>query len=239
LLTAICYNRTVPKSLLLTIFSLAAFASPQQEPKAQQPAGQPPVKLNFINACSPSPEDQAEIKRILGRVPARPAFSKDFEVTRGQATLKDAPDSRFVRLRRDMPPESSLLAAQYSMSSDETTTVETLVLRSRDTKDFHELALEDRVSTGAAPPASLLAVNTPVSRIRVERIGKGSLVLSRCPEADQSALEPLFLQASETMALYRKALGLRAMIQSDVVWLAGPAKAKTKAAGHAPEAVPK
>jgi hypothetical protein len=247
MLSAICYNRPVLR-IVLTLIALAGAAAAQQESKPQQPPGQPPVKLNYINACSPSTEDQAQIKSVFARVGGRLAFSRDFEVTRGRVAVKDAPDAKYVRLRRDMAPESALLAAQYSISTDATATVETLVLRSRDEKDFHELALEDAVSAGAASPATLLKVSTPVNRIRVERIGKGSIVLSRCQEADQSAFEPLFRQASDIMALYRKALGLGA-IQSDIAWMSmststasSPATAsprKAKAPAHTPAATPK
>jgi hypothetical protein len=222
----------VLKSAALTTLFLTTLASAQQQPKPQQPAGEPQVKMHYIHSCSPSREDQAEIRNVLNRVQGRPAFSRDFEVTRGRTTLKDSPDSRFVRLRRDMAPESPLMTAQYSMSTDDAETVETLVLRSREAKEFHELALEDNVSAGAASPASLLTVNTPVSRIRVERIGKGSIILTRCADADQSAYEPLFRQSSEIMAQYRRALGLGNTIQSDVAWMSGAPKAK--AVSHGP-----
>ncbi|HEY6306684.1 MAG TPA: hypothetical protein VI488_09545 [Candidatus Angelobacter sp.] len=209
-------------SVITTVF-LAACAHGQQEP--QQPSSpQPQVRLNYLNVCTPSAEEQAQIKSAFVKAQAKPAFSRDFEVSRGRATLKDAPDSRFVRYRRDMAPESALLAAQYSMSTDEDSTVETLVLRTRDPKEFHELSFEDRVSAGAASPLSLLAVDTPVSRIRLERLGKNSIVLARCEGGDQSAYEPLFRQASEIMAQYRKALELGSTLRSDIIWLAGSAK---------------
>ena len=185
------------------------------------------------------------MKSVFGKVQGRPAFSRDFEVTRGRTAVKDAPDAKYVRLRRDMAPESPLLAAQYSISTDAAVTVETLVLRSRDEKDFHELALEDSASAGAASPAAMLKVDTPVSRIRVERIGKGSIVLARCQEADQSAYEPLFRQATDIMAAYRKALSL-GTIRTDVSWMTqstsptpSAGTARTKAPAHAPAATPK
>jgi hypothetical protein len=123
-----------------------------------------------------------------------------------------------------MAPESPMLTAQYSMSKDEDNAVETLVLRTRDPKEFHELSFEDRVSAGAASPVSLLTVDTPVSRIRLERLSKSSIVLARCEGGDQSAYEPLFRQASEIMSQYRKALELGTTLHSDIVWLTGSAK---------------
>lgn len=231
-----CYNRSVFKPVAITTLFLAGIACSQQEPK-QPSSGQPQVKMNYLNVCSPSAEEQAEIKNAFAKVQAKPVFSRDFEVSRGRATLKDSPDAKFVRLRRDLAAESPLLAAQYSMSTDDASTVETLVLRMRDPKDFHELALEDRVSAGAASPVSLLTVDTPVSRIRLERIGKSSIVLARCEGGDQSAYEPFFRQASEIMAQYRKALGLVSTFRSDVAWLAGSAKADGE--GHPAQKTPK
>jgi hypothetical protein len=219
-------------SVITTLF-LAVCAFGQQETK--QPSPGPQVKLNVLNVCTPSAEEQAQIKSAFAKVQAKPAFSRDFEVSRGRVTLKDAPDARFVRYRRDMAAESPLLTAQYSMSKDEDNTVETMVLRTRDAKEFHELSFEDRVSAGAASPVSLLTVDTPVSRIRLERLSKSSIVLARCEGGDQSAYEPLFRQASEIMAQYRKALELGSTLRSDIVWLTGSAKP----AGAAPAAAHK
>jgi hypothetical protein len=201
---------------------MAPSAFAQQAPKAQQP--EPQVKLNYLNVCTPSAEEQAQMKAALAKVQVKAVFSRDFEISRGQATLQDAPDARFVRYRRDLVPESPLLAAQYSMSSDSKSIVETMVLRFRDPKDFHEVSLEDRVSAGAMAPPSLLTVDTPVSRIRVERLGKSSLVLARCQDSDQSAYELIFRQAVEIMAQYRKAMDLGRVIRSDVAWLSSDGK---------------
>lgn len=79
--------------------------------------------------------------------------------------------------------------------------------------------MEDRMSANAAKPLSLLQVDTPASRVRIERLNKGSAVLTRCPDVDQSAYEPIFHQASEIMAQYRAALGLRTAFRTDIAWL--------------------
>jgi hypothetical protein len=221
-------------SVITTVF-LAACAFGQQEPK--QPSPGPQVKLNVLNVCTPSAEEQAEIRNALAKVPAKPAFVRDFEVSRGRATMKDSPDAKFVRYRRDLAPESALLAAQYSMSTDDASTVETLVLRMRDPKEFHELSFEDRVSAGAVSPVSLLTVDTPVSRIRLERISKSSIVLARCEGVDQSAYEPLFRQASEIMAHYRKALELGNTLRADIAWIGSTTK--PNAANHPAQKNPK
>lgn len=216
--------------LLVTVFFARAVLCQQEQPPAQQPAGKPQVKVNVLNVCSPQAEEQEVIKGGLARIPAKPSFGRDFEVSRGRTTPPDSVEARFVRLRRDFPPESPLLTAQYSMSTDDKNTVELLVLRLRDPKEFHEIALEDRVSANATSPTSVLAVDTPVARVRIERIAKSSVVLARCEGVDQSANEALFKQATEIMATYRSALGLRDSFRSDISWLssapkpAGPAR---------------
>lgn len=212
----------------LIALSLAAAAWAQQEPSpAPQQSDKPQVKVNYINVCTPGKEDQEIINGALSVVSAKPKFGDDFEISRGRTTMKDAPDSRFVRLRRDFAPDSPLMTAQYSMSTDSTNTIETLVLRLRDPKEFHEIAIEDRVSAGAATPATVLSVDTPASRVRIERFGKSSAGLARCQETDQSAYDPIFRHASEIMAQYRTALGLRTTFRSDLAWL----NASQKSAG--------
>ena len=168
------------------------------------------------------------LKSALSQVSGNPVFAEDFEISRGRATMEDAPVSKFVRLRRDFAAQSALMTAQYSMSTDNQMTVETLVLRMRDPKEFHEISFEDRVSAGAASPLTIVGTDTPATRIRVERLGKSSVVLSRCQAADQSLYEPLFKQASELMARYRGLLGLRTAFRPDIAWLS----ASNKSEGH-------
>jgi len=155
-----------------------ATPTPSATPATSQQHGQPPVKVNYLNVCAPGTEEQAEIKSAFAKVAAKPTFAHDFEVSRGRTTVEGSRDSRFVRLRKDMSVESPLLTTQYSISSDDTNIVETLVVRTRDTRQFHELALEDRVTSGAVAPASILAIETPVTRIRLERFSKNSIVLT-------------------------------------------------------------
>ena len=230
--------QTVFRIALIALFMLAVAAaqdqqspapSPSAQPTAPQsgtqaPDGKPQVKVNYLNVCTPGTEEQEIIKSALAAVQPKPAFSADFELSRGRTSLKDAPDAKYVRLRRDFASESPLLTAQYSISTDTTNTVEILVLRPRDPKDFLQLAMEDRVSANAAKPLSLLQVDTPTSRVRVERLNKSSAVLSRCEEVDQSSYEAVFHQASEIMAQYRAALGLRTAFRLDIAWLNADAK---------------
>jgi len=214
----------VRQAAILLIFFVALAAWGQQD--------NPKIQMNYLNVCTPSPDEQTVLKDALARVSGRPALIDDFEVSRGRATPKSEPPSRFVRLRRDFSPESPLLTVQYSMSADEKNMIETLVLRVRDPKQFHELSIEDRVAAGAASPVSVVATDTPAARIRIERLGKSSVALARCPGADQSAYEPLFKQASELMARYRGLLGSRTAFRSDIAWLGGTAKTGGPSSTH-------
>jgi hypothetical protein len=198
----------------------------------------PQVRLNYLNVCTPSAEDQTVLKDALTRSGGKPAFIEDFEVSRGRTTPRDSPTAKFVRLRRDFSAQSPMITAQYSMSTDEENTIETLVLRMRDTKELYEISIEDRVSSSAASPVAIVATDTPASRVRIERLGKSSVVLARCEGADQNAYEPLFQRASELMTQYRRALGLRTTFHSDIAWLGGGRK-NTSGPGQPPPHVQK
>lgn len=199
--------------------------SPTPQPTAPSTEVKPQVKVNYLNVCTPGTEEETIIKSALAAIQPKPVFSTDFEISRGRTSLKDAPDAKYVRLRRDFAAEAPLLTAQYSMSTDSANTIEILVLRARDPKDFLQLVLENRVTAGSTTPLALLQVDTPTSRVRVERLNNSSAVLTRCPEADQSAYEPVFKQASEIMAEYRAALGLRNAFRTDIAWLNPATKA--------------
>ena len=100
---------------------------------------------------------------------------------------------------------------QYSFSQDAKNMMETLVFRVRDPKDLMQVSIEDSASS-VTPPATMLSTNTPVSRIKLERFGKSSVVLAMCPAVeghaapDQSAYAPLFHNASEIVTNYRALL---------------------------------
>lgn len=213
-----------PALVIITLISLLGLAVAQEQEKKPDSQKQPPIKVNVLNVCTPGTDEQAVLKSALAKAKGKPAFASDFEIARGMATLKDAPPSRYVRLRRDMASQSQWLTAQYSISRDDKNTAETLVLRMRDPKDFYELSIEDRVSSEAASPAGVLSAETPASRIRVERLGKSSVALTHCEEVDQSVYAPLFSEASEIMSQYRKDLGLRTEFREDIEWLAGAKK---------------
>jgi hypothetical protein len=79
----------------------------------------------------------------------------------------------------------------------------------------------------------MLTANTPAARIKVERFGKASVVLARCPAVgdvpahDQSAYEPLFRTASSILERYRDALGVRRMVPQELTHMNSRAPAKT------------
>ena len=208
---------------LLLCLCLAAPAWAQQTPP-------PKVKVNVLNVCTPSAEEQKEIASALARVPKQPLFSTDFEVDRGRTTLSDNPGflqagesaqmsadsavATWVRIRREFSVQALFSTVQYSFSVDPKSMVETLVFRVRDPKELMELTIEDSASA-VTNPAAMLATSTPTSRIRLERFGKSSVVLARCmgsetaPPPDQSAYEPLFQSATAVVGNYRGLLGAR------------------------------
>jgi len=206
-----------------------------QEPPAKQ---QPPVKVNVLNVCTPSAEEQKELSAALAKVPARPVFGKDFEMARGHSTLDPnapipgmeplppdaAASADWVRLRREFPAGMLFSNVQYSFSVDANNMVETLVLRVRDPKDLMQVSVEDNASSVTSASA-MLSADTPVSRIRLERFGKPSVALARCPASadkpglDQSAYESIFRSASAILNRYRNALGVRKTVPQELARL--------------------
>jgi len=235
----------IPTSFLLTLPAVC-----QQAPEI--PSTQPQVKVNVLNVCTPSAEEQKEIAAALARIPRQPLFSPDFEVSHGRSTLTDSPNflqpgqsaqisgeasiARYVRIRREFSVQAMFASAQYSFSDDGHTMVETLVLHTRDPKELIQVSMEDSASAIGSPEA-MVAANTPVNRIRLERFGKSSVALARCagsengPPPDQSAYEPLFRSASEVLTGYRGLLGARHTVPAEL--------AQIPTAGSKPAAKPK
>ena len=228
----------------------AAFASLATLAYAQQPQ----VKVNVLNVCAPSAEEQKELTAALARVPSRPTFGTDFEVSRGRSTLDpNAPipgmqpmppgpvsTANWVRVRREFPKAVPFANVQYSFSSDSQNMVETLVFRVRDPKDLMQISVEDSASAVTSATA-MLASNTPVSRIKLERFGKPSVVLARCSGSeggappDQSAYEPIFRSASTIMGRYRDSLGVKRMVPQELAHLGvGVPSRKTRDAKKSP-----
>lgn len=220
-------------------------------------AQQPPVKVNVLNVCTPSEEEQKEISSALSRVPKQAMFSQDFEVARGRSSLSEAPGllqagqsaqisdepsvARWVRLRREFAVQAMFSTVQYSFSDDGKNMVETLVLHVRDPKDLVQLSIEDSASS-VTSAASMLGTSSAASRIKLERFGKSSVVLARCAGTeggaapDQSAYEPLFANASSIMTNYRALLNARQTVPAELTRVAGEAKAGGKSAAGKPRA---
>jgi hypothetical protein len=208
----------------LAVILLSTFAVAQIAPT------KPQARVNYLNVCNPSDAETKEIASALARIVRKPAFTSDFEISRGQSSMTEAdlqlqgmqPDpsqppsiSRWVRIRREFPETSAFQNVQYSFSTSEGRVSETLVFRLRDPKDVMQISLSDTISA-RSDPASVLSVDTPPSRIRLERFGKSSVVLARCPAADQTAYQSYFGSASEIMAAYRASLAVRKTVLDDL-----------------------
>lgn len=204
----------------------------------------------MLNVCSPSAEEQKEIAAALARVPKQPLFSADFEVSRGRSTLTDMPAmlsvgqaghvagepsvASYVRIRREFSVQATFSSVQYSFSNDGINMIETLVLHVRDPKDLIQVSLEDSASA-VTSSQTMLATNTPVTRVRLERFGKPSVALVRClgveggPVPDQTAYEPLFRGASEVLNDYRALLRVKSIVPEELAKISGESKPKPAA----------
>jgi hypothetical protein len=209
--------------LLVFVFTAAVFAQEPAPPAAKK--DQPQVRVNYLNVCTPSEDEQKEIRTALSSIPAT-KFTPDFEISRGRSSLEQAPTANWVRVRREFAPTVPYIAAQYAITVDEKAIIETLVFRSREAKDVLQVQLEETV-TGAQDVKSVLDSDTPVNRMKLERFGKASVVLSRCPTADQTEYEPLFRQASQVLANYRRAMGIKHLVPRELAML-GPLNPPTK-----------
>jgi hypothetical protein len=228
------------------LIALPAFSQQSAEPSSTQPR----VKVNVLNVCTPSAEEQKEISSALARIPKQPAFGADFEISHGVSTLTDAPNflqpgantqvsdqpsvARYVRIRREFSGQAVFSSVQYSFSDDGQRMVETLVLHVRDPKELIQVSLEDSASaTGTV--STMVAANTPVNRIRLERFGKSSVALARCsasengPAPDQTVYEPLFRTGSEILSDYRHLLAAKRTVTAELAQIPS-ASTKTKSA---------
>ena len=230
----------------------------QQAPET--PSTQPQVKVNMLNVCTPSAEEQKEIAAALARIPKQPLFGSDFEISHGSSTLdvpsnflqpgsgtkaSDEPSvARYVRVRREFAVQALFASVQYSFSDDGQNMIETLVLHVRDPKDLIQVSMEDSASA-ISSAENMIAANTPANRIRLERFGKSSIALARCngsengPAPDQSLYEPLFHSASDVLTNYRRLLGVGQTVTAELAQIPGAApKASSKAKSAKPVAKP-
>jgi hypothetical protein len=241
-------SRSIPvPSRKLPLFSLLAFFLPTayfclaQQPPAQAP---PKVKVNMLNVCNPSADEQQQIASALSRIPKEPLFSQDFEVDRGQSSLAESPDflqpgsgtqpaapdvgvASWVRIRREFAVQALFSTVQYSFSMDPKNMLETIVFHVRDPKDLLEVSIEDSASAVTAP-AAMLDAKTPANHIKLARFGKPSVALARCsapegsPSPDQSVYEPLFQSASAVINQYRGILAARRLVPEELARIAPP-----------------
>ena len=225
---------------MLAILAAATCFCRAQGPASQQ--NQPQVKVNVLNVCTPSGDEQKEIASALAGIPRKPSFSPDFEVDRGRSVLDPRATplamagsgaiptdttaaADFVRIRHDLAG-TTYLNVQYSFSRDSHQMVETLVFRVRDPKDLLQVSIEDSASS-VTSAATMLSATTPTSRIKLERFGKSSVVLARCSASsegvppDQSAYEPLFSSASTLLSGYRTLLGAKRLVPEELARIAG------------------
>ncbi|HEY4763431.1 MAG TPA: hypothetical protein VIH75_07125 [Candidatus Sulfotelmatobacter sp.] len=246
----------MPRILLSPLWMILGLVSAQlvlaQEPAGGAQSTQPQVKVNMLNVCSPSAEEQKEIAAALARVPKQPLFGDDFEVSRGRSTVSDMPNflqpgqsnhvageasvASYVRIRREFSVQALFSSVQYSFSNDGENMVETLVLHVRDPKDLIQVSLEDSASS-VTSSAAMLGSNTPASRVRLERFGKASVALARClaaeggPAPDQSAYEPLFRGASDVLANYRALLSVKKIVPEELAKISVENKPAAKVKG--------
>ncbi len=202
-----CYETL---SVILLPFALAIGLYAQQQ--APTPSSQPKVKVNMLNVCSPSLQEQQEIASALAKVPRHPLFGSDFEVDRGRTTLDAGPDflkaganakmssadpgtASWVRIRREFSFQALFASVQYSFSLDPKNMMETLVFRVRDPKDLMQLSIEDSASA-VTSPAAMLGTNTPATHVKLERFGKSSVVLARSAWPRRGARHPISLPTS-------------------------------------------
>ena len=224
------------RSILLLTFLCPCFAVGQNPPPETKNEQNPPVKVNVLNVCTPSAEEQQELTAALAKLPKSPSFDADYEISRGVATVEEGKRSKYVRLRREVKGESPLATVQYSLSVDPESTIETLVFRGREVRDLLALSIEDKLSSSVSKASAVLAADTPASRVRVERAGKSTVALARCEGVDQSKYDAIFSQASSILSDYRRVLRLRSMLASDIAWLSAGSSAthsKTGAPGPA------
>lgn len=186
--------------------------------QAQEASPPPKLRLNMVNVCTPSEADKNELSAALARIPERPSLGADFEVARGRTT-QHGDSSDWVRLRRDFPSEGPFSNVQFLLSVTGAGIDETLVFHFKATKPGEALQLALANEQMAGTPAAVLNTDTPPGHIRLERFGKPSLILARCPNVDQGAYEPLFRVAAQRFADFRDVLKVRATVSAELARL--------------------
>jgi hypothetical protein len=233
--------------LLASFFVIRAAAQDQPAPAPPQQPGQPQIQITYLNVCAPDADEKQSLSSALDKIPLKPPFAADFEVARGHTSISSgelaarlsggaASASNWVRMRREFA-SGYYASVEYLMTRDDKGISEILVFRVRDPKDLMQTTIS--VNIASTDPATVLKTDTPAARIKLERFGKSSVGLTRCPGADQRSYEPLFQGASHILSSYRDLLGVRRTVAAEFARLgtSQPAKpGKTAAAPPAAEA---
>lgn len=210
-------------------FAQAQPGAAQSKDKQEKNAETPQVKINYLNVCTPSTDEQHVLDNALSMLPSRPAFGVEFEVARGRSTMPEEgpgavqasassgppPVSTWVRIRREFA-SGPLMNVQYTFSRDEKTMTETLVFRVKSPKRDQPMQVSIQDALAAPTATQAIAANTAPDRIRVERFGGSSVVLARCPQADQTKYEQYFTRAKDVMTAYRRLLGVKQTVPGDL-----------------------
>ncbi len=230
-LSTFVLTRLAVGTLLCGLLAAPAWAqeAPSNSGASNSAELQPKIQVNFLNTCRPAQGDLDVMGRALARVKERPRFGTDFEISRGVTTLTEAearavgvPEgsaagpSSWVRIRKEFPEKALLRDAQYSLSVEGDAASEALALHLRESGEVLQILISDTVSGSAA---QVVKAVTPPDRIRIERFGKGSIVLARCGAVDQSAYEPLFAAAGGILEQYRAAMAVRTVVPAELAHL--------------------
>jgi hypothetical protein len=221
----------VLKTIALVLLCGAAFAQDKKSDAQEKlDKNAPQVKINYLNVCTPTKDEQAVLDNALSTLPSKPPFGAEFEVARGRSTMPDegpgsvktsgdpsvpAPFSTWVRIRKEFA-SGTLSNVQYTFSRDQKNMTETLVFRMKSPKQNQPMMVSIQDSVSAPTATQALAANTPPNRIRVERFGGSSVVLARCEQADQKQYEAFFSRANTVMTNYRKLMDVRTTVPADL-----------------------
>ena len=204
--------------LVLLVCAGANCALGQEKPK---------VQLNVMNVCTPNVAEQAQLAVALEQITLQPSFGPDFEVARGRTTGEGVSD--WVRLRREFRRDPVLNNVQYLLTESGHRVQQKIVFHTKASLQGEALQVSLESETGeAAAAAQALSSPPPPARIRLERFGGPSLVLARCPQAEQSVYEPLFRTAGERFAAYFAALDVKRLATAELESLHRTAAAPRK-----------
>lgn len=229
LLVGVAFSQTQPSPAPTNPAQTNSVQTPPQTNTQPKNAETPQVKINYLNVCTPSADEQHVLDNALSMLPSKPPFGTEFEVARGRSTMPEEgpgavqasansgppPVSTWVRIRREFA-SGPLMNVQYTFSHDEKTMTETLVFRIKSPKRDQPMQVSIQDALTAPNATQAIAANTSPDRVRVERFGGSSVVLARCPQADQTKYERYFARAKDVMTAYRHLLGVKETVPGDL-----------------------